>query len=595
MSTAGVGSAPQALRYSIVVPTYQRREILIGSLRSLGALDDLGFEVIVVVDGSTDGTADALARLEFPFPLRVIEQNNSGAARARNVGAAAARAELVLFLDDDMRADPHLLAAHERAYADGADAVLGHIPVSPDAPRTFLTPGLDEWAESRRRRLVDGGGQLDLSDLLTGQLSVRRQVFRDLGGFDEQFTRGGSFGNEDTDFGRRLLDGGYRVVFAPDAISWQYYDVAPSAYLQQWHDAGRADVAYMRKYPDAGEEIFRARRATNRSNRFVIRPLARTPVLSGPVAALARTAAVRLARTRPDDQRASRFFFRVRNLEYWRGVNAAGGRPASRPFAVLCYHSISDLAGAGFIEPYGVPEQQFRRQLRLLRRVGYRFLTPGEAVRAVAGGGGTPRRGVLLTFDDCFADLLTAGAPVLADAQVPVAAFAVADLVGGTNEWDTRIGAPELRLLDADQLRALQDYGVDIGVHGSTHRPLSGVDAEVLQHEVHDAVRTLSGLGLRPPRAFAYPHGANDAAARAAVAGAGLDAAFTVDPGVVRPGATDPYAVPRIEIVRADGAGLRFIAKVALAGSAPRTWDAVRRLRRFARRAGRRAGVRMRG
>jgi Predicted glycosyltransferases len=553
------------LQHSVVIPTYQRRELVTAAVDALAALDEPPLEVIVVVDGSTDGTAQALAALQTPFPLRVVEQPNAGASRARNHGAGLAQGELLLFLDDDMIAAPGLLAELRRCHENGADAVLGHIPVWPDGPRTFLSRGLDRWAADRRRRLIDNGGQLTSNDLLTGQLSVRRAVFESLGGFDERFTRDGTFGREDTDFGRRLIDEGHHAVFAPEAVSFQRYEVSPRAYLRQWHDAGRSDVAYVRKHPSERQRVYESMRPRSRSNRFVVRPLARAPGVQV-VVALARRVAVTLAARRPDDDRVARIFFKVRNLEYWRAVNEAGGLPAARPFRVLCYHAVRDLAGARRVEQYGIPARLFAAQLRMLRRVGFRFVSLDEVLRAVAGTGGLPRRALLITFDDCYTDLLDDAVPALEALGVPAAAFAVSDRVGATNTWDTEIGAPELPLLDAAGLRAVHARGVEIGVHGATHRPLTDVGPDDLADETAGAVAEFAARGLPPPRAFAYPHGAHDAAARCAVAAAGLAAAFTVTPGLVRPGRTDPMQVPRIEVLRRDGAGLRLLAKVALAG-----------------------------
>jgi peptidoglycan/xylan/chitin deacetylase (PgdA/CDA1 family)/GT2 family glycosyltransferase len=566
-----------------VVPTFQRRQIVRSAVEALMRLGGPTYEVIVVVDGSTDGTAETLRSLRLPVPFRVLEQANAGASRARNQGAASARGEVLLFLDDDMMAAPDLLSRHEDAYADGADAVLGHIPLAPDAPRSFLSRGLGTWAEQRRERLMAEGAELHHSDLLTGQLSVRREVFQALGGFDEGFTRGGSFGGEDTDFGRRLFDSGYRVVFAPHAVSWQYYAVTPRAYLRQWYQAGEADVAYVRKHPGDLESVASSRRPHSRSNRYVVRPLARLPVVSAIAGAAARSAAVGLAERWPDAPRAERLFFKVRNLEYWRGVNAAGGLPRRRAFRVLCYHSLSDLRGAARIEQYGLPPTRFRRQLRLLRSAGYRFVTMTEAVNAIAGEGGLPRRALLVTFDDCYRDLLTEGLPVLRAEDAPAAAFAVAGRVGGTNSWDVAIGAPELPLLDAEGLLALRRAGVSLGAHGATHRPLVDLEADQLDLETAAAADTLERLGLGPATSFAYPHGAHDAGSRAAVARAGYAAAFTVTPGLVRCPAADPFTVPRIEILRRDGAGLRLILKVAAAGRLPELSLAPRTMRRVAR------------
>jgi GT2 family glycosyltransferase/peptidoglycan/xylan/chitin deacetylase (PgdA/CDA1 family) len=576
------GAPDDAMRHSVVVPTFQRRDLVTEVVRALAAQVLPPIEVVVVVDGSTDGSAQALATVPAPFPVRVVEQPNSGAARARNRGAALASGDLLLFLDDDMIAAPDLLAELGRVHAAGADAVLGHIPAVAGSTAAFLTRGLTEWAVRRRDRLVRDGAPLTATDVLTGQLSVRRDVFEALGGFDERFTKDGSFGGEDTDFGRRLLGEGYRVEFAPDAVSHQRYAVTPRAYLRQWHQAGAAAVTYLRKHPDDVEEVYAAKRPHSRSNRLVVRPLAAVPLVRDAAAAVSREVALALAARRPDARSTSRLFFTVRNLEYWRGVAAAGGMPSARPFRVLCYHAVSDLRGTRLAE-YGVPAPVLARQLRLLRRLGFRFLAPEEALRSLRGDRGVPRRGVLLTFDDCYADLLDGGLPVLRDLGVPALAFAVADLVGRTNVWDQAIGAPELPLLDARGLRELQRSGVEIGVHGSTHEPLTKVSEEplLLDRQTRGATATLCGLGLRPVRTFAYPHGEHDARSRAAVAAAGLEAAFTVTAGLAHPGGS-PFQVPRIEIRRRDSSMLRFLVTVYAAGRLPLPES--RRLRRAASR-----------
>ena len=96
-------------------------------------------ELVVVVDGSTDGSAQAAPRRRVPrFRPTVVEQPTAGAAAARNNGAARAPDEVLLFLDDDMPADPDLVREHARLHRDGADAVIGDTPIDLVSPPGFL-------------------------------------------------------------------------------------------------------------------------------------------------------------------------------------------------------------------------------------------------------------------------------------------------------------------------------------------------------------------------------------------------------------------------------------------------------------------------
>src|SRR5262249_39651082 len=154
----------------------------------------------------------------------------------------AARGEILLFLDDDMLAHSRLLAEHDRSHADGADAVLGHIPLYPTLDGNFLTTEYEIFAEDRASRLSRPGSGLSLQDLLTGQLSVKREILEKFGGFDVRFTRDGTYGDEDLDFGIRLLQAGSRVVFNVYALTFHHYAIVPRDYIRQARQTGRADV-----------------------------------------------------------------------------------------------------------------------------------------------------------------------------------------------------------------------------------------------------------------------------------------------------------------------------------------------------------------
>lgn len=549
--------------FSIVIPTYQRREVVSAAVSALTRIRYAGaFEAIVVVDGSTDGTEEALAGIETPFPLRVISQPNRGAASARNRGAQAATGEVLLFLDDDMIADPEILEQHARSHAEGADAVLGDIPLDPASPRNFLSAGVEAWAAERRRQLIESD-EITLFDLLTGQLSVRRAVFDAIGGFDGAFTRDGSFGDEDLDLGLRLIER-YRVVFNPDALSYQRYVVGYRAYLRQGFEAGLADAAFARKHPDHAGELFAQHGASTRLARWLLIPLSRVPGLPDALGRLARRAAEGWTPTRSLRNRAiPRLFYLARDLLYWRGVHLGGGIPRDRPLLVLCYHAIADLAGDRILAPYATPPAQFERQIDALLRRGYRFIGGTELAAWLAGRAGLPRRAVLLTFDDCYVDLLSDALPVLAERGIPAVAFAVTGLASNSNEWDHPKGCTRLALLDDAGLREAAGAGIEIGGHSRTHRALSGLDSEELAAETAGTAEDIEAKGLPRPRFFAYPYGDFDRAARDAVEAAGYLAAFTVAPGRYRR-ASDRFTIPRVEMLRQD-TGLRFWLKTALA------------------------------
>ena len=536
-------------RFSVVVPTHERRELVVRNVAALAAQELPSFEAIVVVDGGGDGTAAALRALDTSFPLTVLEQENSGAAEARNAGARAASGEILLFLDDDMEADPAMLAEHDRSHREGADLVVGDLPLHPDSPQNLLSWGVGLWASTRREQLTGGGGEIGADDLLTGQLSISREAFARVGGFDTSFTREGLFGGEDIDFGLRVVKAGFEAVYNPAAISHQYYDVDPAAYLRRTREAGRSEEELLLKHPEQGKRLDEGPAFHTRRSRWLLGPLVALPEACGwPL----RSAAVALVRSGRQEGWVRRLFFGMRTVEHLRGV-----RQARRAFAggsevaVLAYHAVADLSGDPVLAEYGVPPDRLAAQLDALAAHGWSFVGPDAALAALAGDGGLPRRAVLVTFDDCYLDLLSDGAPVLAERGIPALAFAVAGLTGASNEWDRPLGARELPLLDAEGLRQLTARGFEIGSHAMTHRPLARLDRAEAEAEVAESAARLESLGLPRPRTFSYPHGESNPEVEAAVRENGYLAAFSVTPGIAER-SSNRWALPRIEVLASD-------------------------------------------
>jgi peptidoglycan/xylan/chitin deacetylase (PgdA/CDA1 family) len=288
-------------------------------------------------------------------------------------------------------------------------------------------------------------------------------------------------------------------------------------------------------------------------------------------------------RTGARDARLWRAFLVLRASEHARGSRDVRRHAGERSVVVLAYHAVADLSADPVLAPYGVPPERLAAQLDALARDGWRFVDLDTLLQGLDGEGAFPQRGVLVTFDDCYADLVDA-APLLEARGIRAVAFAVADRVGGSNDWDSALGAEARPLADANGLQALERRGVEIGSHGATHRRLAGLADGELRAELEGSAAALAKLGVRSPRALSYPHGVWDSAVAAAARSAGYRAAFTVSPGAVRGGA-DRYALPRVEVLAGDDPEALALRASAAASRATR----VRRLALLSARARRAA------
>jgi len=215
---------------------------------------------------------------------------------------------------------------------------------------------------------------------------------------------------------------------------------------------------------------------------------------------------------------------------------------------VLCYHAIADLSGDPVLGDYGIERDRLATQLDALSAAGCAFVGASEVLALVESGVPLPRRAVLVTFDDCYAELIDVARAVLRPRGIPAVAFAVSGLVGGTNEWDRPLGARTLELADAAGLAELAGLGVEIGCHSRRHRDLKRLDEAELAKETAGAADDLEALGLPRPRLFAYPYGELDSRARAAVRRAGFAAAFGLERRRLSR-RSDRFALPRFEVL----------------------------------------------
>jgi GT2 family glycosyltransferase len=243
------------LRISVVIPTFRRKDALLRALRSLAtqSIEPATYEVVVVVDGSDDGTLEAAESAPQPYALRVLWQGNRGRAAACNTGVAAAQGEVVVLLDDDMEASPRLLEEHLKAHAAGPRlAVIGAAPITVSATAPAPTAYIARKFNRHLEHLAQAGGPLALRDFYSGNFSIRRDVFESVRGFDERFT---IYGNEDLELSLRLAAAGVSIVYAPAAIAHQSYDKSFAALARDNVAKGRTAVLLARLHPNARAEL----------------------------------------------------------------------------------------------------------------------------------------------------------------------------------------------------------------------------------------------------------------------------------------------------------------------------------------------------
>ena len=208
---------PQTL--SVIIPTYNRRESLRRCLDSLTAqVEPPPFEVIVVDDGSEDGTAETLARYQACYSMGVLTTERAGPATARNLGAAEAGGGYLLFIDDDVVTHPDLLATHMSTHRAEPEAVVVGPMISPAGERlSSWVRWEQEVLDKQYAAMLKGEWTPSPRQFYTANASLARRHFEASGGFDSTYRRA-----EDVELGYRLRDMGLRFVFQPDAVVTHY-------------------------------------------------------------------------------------------------------------------------------------------------------------------------------------------------------------------------------------------------------------------------------------------------------------------------------------------------------------------------------------
>jgi peptidoglycan/xylan/chitin deacetylase (PgdA/CDA1 family) len=243
--------------------------------------------------------------------------------------------------------------------------------------------------------------------------------------------------------------------------------------------------------------------------------------------------------------------------EEWRRLTGSS-------YVALYYHRLAGEGKPGQ-ERLDLPPELFARQMALLRRLGFRALSPEQLIafheRRLAS---LPARSFVVTADDGFLDCVE---PFLSHAGVRPVLFVPSAEVGGRSWW-----AGDEPIAGWEDLIRLDAAGVTIGSHAHRHVALTDLDEPDLREQLMASSAELGSRLRVRPALLAYPHGRRDPRVTSAAAAAGFRLAFTTDPG--RNGAgTDPMQLRRIG-VKAWDSRLSFLWKVLTGELLPRRWDA---------------------
>ena len=225
-------------KISIIVCTYNGRRTIGECCQEFHKLDYPNKEVIIVDDGSTDGTYKIVGQNGF----RVIRTENAGLSAARNLGLEAASGEIVAYIDDDAYPDPHWLKYLAITFltTDCAGAGGPNIPPPGDGKTAACVANAP-------------GGPMHIlisdreAEHLPGcNMAFRRDHLKAIGGFDVRFRAAG----DDVDVCWRIQERGWWLAFSPGAVVWHHRRNSVRAYLRQQKGYGRAEALLERKWPD---------------------------------------------------------------------------------------------------------------------------------------------------------------------------------------------------------------------------------------------------------------------------------------------------------------------------------------------------------
>lgn len=236
------------MKLSVVIPTYNRLPVLRRVLTSLEKQETNEFEVIVVDDGSSDGTEDFLSSFAPPFPFQRHRQENAGPARARNRGVEMAEGEIVGFFGDDTILSEHCLARHREAHEkEGGTAVLGYTGWHPELKVTPFMDYINRFGLQFGYDIIPDKENVPFNFFYTSNVTLPAEAIRSAGGFDESFPFAAW---EDIECAYRMMKGGLRMVYRPEAVCYHHHPTTMASFSARQYKSGIAAAVMFDKHPE---------------------------------------------------------------------------------------------------------------------------------------------------------------------------------------------------------------------------------------------------------------------------------------------------------------------------------------------------------
>ena len=240
------------MKYSVIVPVYNRPDEVDELLESLGTQTLKDFEVVIVEDGSKIPCKDVCDKYADILDLHYYYKENSGPGQSRNYGVERAQGRYVVIVDSDAVLPPGFMQAiDDELQRQDTDAWGG-----PDAAHDSFTTIQKAISYAMTSFFTTGGirggkKQLEKFHPRSFNLGVRRQVYLDLGGFStERFSKMSLYG-EDIDFSIRIFRSGYSCRLFPEAWVWHKRRTDFKRFWRQVYNSGYARINLWRKYPEA--------------------------------------------------------------------------------------------------------------------------------------------------------------------------------------------------------------------------------------------------------------------------------------------------------------------------------------------------------